>query len=51
MIPLVYTKDPGKFWGFAIPPLAMGGGVAGPIPARPAALTAGGEGWGEEKLT
>jgi hypothetical protein len=27
MIPLVYTKDPGKFWGFAIPPLAMGGGA------------------------
>jgi hypothetical protein len=26
MIPLVYTKDPGRFWGFAIPPLAMGGG-------------------------
>jgi hypothetical protein len=40
-IPLVCTEHHEKCWGLAILPLAVGGGVAGRNPARPAVLPAG----------
>jgi hypothetical protein len=40
-IPLDYTEHPGKIWGLAMLPLAIGGGAAPTNSGEPVALPAG----------